>query len=110
MYRFLITLILLPQIVSAECSWILWSKSYSISVNEGERGGVWTVEKAFRDTKRVKIQTELPKIPNVERKSYIVDTRGTVISSGKDNSGVFRTFTNEFLCLPDTIDPRVLKR
>ena len=86
----LIMLILVPQIVNAECAWVLWSKFAEITIYEGEGERAWKVERAL--TGVGECQNLLKKIVDIKAKGYkgpysevkvvIGDTNGLIITSG----------------------------
>ncbi len=91
---------------SAECAWVLWEQWYAstspVPLSFARTGT--STEAACRSELRkaiAAIEAVAPS-PGEERR-----VEGDAISSGKrDTSGRLVSGVRQFLCLPDTIDPR----
>jgi hypothetical protein len=122
MYWILIPLMLIPHVVSAECAWVLWARLSSETIdargNPEEREGVWKVERALPTMSRchnllaelIQIYTRKEVQPPAKREVVTGETNGIIITSGQTAQGGSWSFTRDFLCLPDTVDPRAPKQ
>lgn len=108
-----IALTLTPMQASAECAWILWRESSSWPAGR-EREVKWQVELAVPDallciellTKKVQEQKDVSEslarlIPELRPK--VTATGQSVTLQTKDGT----IETSRFVCIPDTLDPRV---
>ena len=108
MYRLLIILLLFPQIVSAECAWVLWlSQSFDTEKDVQIMQAGATLKEC---------QQELEK--NFQRIIKNYENTPLLYNTLEKNSGRFaymdfsnkskgpKYITRQLLCLPDTVDPR----
>ena len=102
---------------SAPCAWVVWEKAGMVSTIKGkldERPGVWEVRQAL-DSKGqctaaikeyVESHKQRPIAANAKRELHSGEKKGAVIVRLEDSDGYPTQITWEYLCLPDTVDPR----
>jgi hypothetical protein len=100
---------------AAECAWVLWKDAFLgvapvRPLRTWTADGAWPGEAECRDKMRERIQLAQP--PSEQLRQYEL-TFKTIVSEdqyttvGEDETGQRRLLiTVQFLCLPDTIDPR----
>ena len=111
----LVAALWLPMPVSAECAWILWRHTTINSLTPPYEQVWWTIETSAVESSQVCSTMKEAVVRNAEESDQrarlrpgtnveSVDVAGDelVITRLKSGGGI----TQEFLCLPDTLDPR----
>src|SRR5436190_678877 len=98
--------------VYAECAWVLWSEERQAAPNP--KGGLeltehsWTLSDAFTSLSDCKAATKrrISDFVSTLRKTQPGITVSSDESGATVHGGKGRFITNDFKCLPDTVDPR----
>ncbi len=106
---------------ASKSSWILWKQLSSLSFEGGhptERTNEWVVERALDSMSAcqeilehvIDVHKKGERHPSVKFVSRVGTNSGVAIISGKGKDDYPWSFTYEYRCIPDTIDPRAPKR
>lgn len=97
---------------SAATAWVLWQK---FTVNENIGKAEWTVvtSTGSKDDCMARVKMELIAIKKtvgeVPKNESILDTDASITWYISGNAGKMHLLKYDYLCLPDTVDPRRMK-
>ena len=91
-----------PLAASAECAWVLWSNSVALTATGSSMS--WAVRRGFQTA------SDCDKGAELEATDYAQATRGSVTKAPRGPSVMnLGLGAVDFVCLPDTVDPRAPK-
>ena len=111
----LATLFLSATSVTAECAWVLWKDAFLgvapvRPLRTWTADGAWPGEAECRSKMRERIQLAPPPAEQLRERELTFKTimsEDQYTTVGEDEAGQRRLLiTVQFLCLPDTVDPR----